>query len=528
MKESSDTLEPILDTREIQGNILAGFNKDHQSLLGFTIQDAAMAKRWIGLISSYISTLFEVYHFNKLFKSVRQRLEKEPPGLVATWTNIAFSYPALKKLVEDLDKVDSYLDHRFKAGLISRSQALGDPVDTTAEGNYNNWVVGGPKSHVDIFVIMASDQVESLQLQVQLLKDKANQHNLTKVYEETGHDLSFYGREEKRGREHFGFRDGISQPGIRGRISDNADDYLTSRPSPPTDDSALPEFGRNGRPLIAPGEFVLGYPTQNENHPRMANPAEPFPDFLRNGSYLVFRRLRQDVEGFENFVKRESSRISELPGFSGMNTDKFKSILVGRWPSGAPLSLSPNQDDPELAKDRNRNNAFGYANDLHGHRTPIISHIRKVNTRDLATDIGGPSKTLRRRILRRGIPFGVPLDYARHESIAEDRGLLFLSYQACIEDQFEFLVTRWMNSITNPTNAPSPGGHDSGFDLVVGQNPLDRVRYAHIQTTMDSEIVEGGITTKGLNILDWVIPTGGGYFFSPSISSLRNILGSNN
>src|SRR5688572_21902418 len=109
MRESNDTLEPILDAREIQGNILEGFNKDHQSLLGFTIQDTDQVKTWIGLMSSQVSTLYEVNHFNRLYKSARQRLKKEPSGLVATWTNIGFSYSALKKLLENLDEVDPYL-----------------------------------------------------------------------------------------------------------------------------------------------------------------------------------------------------------------------------------------------------------------------------------------------------------------------------------------------------------------------------------------------------------------------------------
>ena len=170
------------------------------------------------------------------------------------------------------------------------------------------------------------------------------------------------------------------------------------------------EYSFKGRPLIAPGEFVIGYPTQNENHPRSANPPEFIPELLKNGSYLVFRRLRQDVDAFENFVKRESLKLSQLPAFYDMNGEKFKSILIGRWPSGAPLSSSPDKDDPELAADPDKINSFGYADDLHGHKTPVISHIRKINPRDLGTDIGSASKTLRRRILRRGIPFGAPFD----------------------------------------------------------------------------------------------------------------------
>ena len=85
-----------------------------------------------------------------------------------------------------------------------------------------------------------------------------------------------------------------------------------------------------------------------------------------------------------------------------------------------------------------------------------------------------------------------------------------------------------MNNTNSPTNAPSPGKHDSGFDLLVGQNTINnRVRSAYIQKNLNGEIVEGEITTKGLSFMDWVIPTGGGYFFSPSISSLKSIVGRN-
>jgi Dyp-type peroxidase family len=545
MSGSLDRIEPVLDVHEIQGNILPGFNKDHETLLFFTIADPNQAEKWIGLISKNISTLYEVQNFNKVYKSTRQRMGKEPSGMVATWTNIAFSYLGMKKLVKNLDEVNLHLDRSFINGLnYAKSQALGDPADPSAEGNYNNWVVGAPKSIPDILLIVASDDPNILEAEVHSLIDSANSYGLTKIYDVTGHDLSYYGDKGKRGHEHFGFKDGVSQPGVRGRISDNPTDYLTPRlasSSPP--DSHLPEFSSTGsRPLIAPGEFIIGYPTQNKNHPRKANAPDPsIPELLKNGSYLVFRRLRQDVEAFETFTSRESQRLSQTPGFSNMSADKFKAILVGRWPSGAPLSLSPEQDDPQLAADRDKNNMFGYDNDQQGYRTPVISHIRKVNPRDLHTDDGIAAHTLKRRILRRGIPFGSPLELSKRDPINGNRGLLFLSYQASIGDQFEFLAQKWMNSVLNPpnytipTNAIRPQDEEtginetgSGFDVLVGQKggTDNRIRYAYLPAYMNNEAVEGRITTKGLSILDWVIPTGGGYFFSPSISSLRSILGS--
>jgi Dyp-type peroxidase family len=228
-----------------------------------------------------------------------------------------------------------------------------------------------------------------------------------------------------------------------------------------------------------------------------------------------------------------------------MTSEKLKAFLVGRWPSGAPLALSPDQDNPELAKDESNNNNFDYDKDQDGFKTPVISHIRKVNPRNQSTNEGIAAKTLTFSILRRGIPFGQPLDMSKPDPIKGDRGLLFLCYQTSIENQFELLVTKWMNSSRSPTNAPSPlNNKQSGFDILVGQNKQDwikpvrrhdgqdemgkgRERFGLIERSINNQSEEAQIFTKGLNLLDWVIPTGGGYFFSPSISSLKSFFGSN-
>ena len=56
--------------------------------------------------------------------------------------------------------------------------------------------------------------------------------------------------------------------------------------------------------------------------------------------------------------------------------------LVGRWRSGAPLTLAPTQDDPALGADPLRNNDFTYADDPHGQQVPLGSHMRRMNPRD--------------------------------------------------------------------------------------------------------------------------------------------------
>jgi len=66
-------LEPLLDIHSIQGNILAGFNKDYQVLIGIEITDLAANRVWLANLTPHIATLFEVLSFNRLFKAVRAK-----------------------------------------------------------------------------------------------------------------------------------------------------------------------------------------------------------------------------------------------------------------------------------------------------------------------------------------------------------------------------------------------------------------------------------------------------------------------
>lgn len=167
MSSEFNQVEPVLDIHNIQGNILAGFNKDHQTLLGFLIGDSNKAKEWIKLISNRISTLYEVYYFNKVFKSQKFRQKSEPSGARATWINIAFSYNGMKILIQDFDKIDKDLESSFNLGLHRRASGLGDPVDTSSIGNPKNWVIGRNEerrehSVPDILLIVASDSLSNL------------------------------------------------------------------------------------------------------------------------------------------------------------------------------------------------------------------------------------------------------------------------------------------------------------------------------------------------------------------------------
>jgi deferrochelatase/peroxidase EfeB len=265
---------------------------------------------------------------------------------------------------------------------------------------------------------------------------------------------------------------------------------------------------------------------------------------MDNGSFLVFRRLRQDVAAFGSFLAAEVERIRDVPGFAGMTTDRFAALIVGRWPKGTALMRSATGDEPEPMGDRFAVNHFGFGDparpikvssdpfaqieeafaatselrtvagapaDPSGAICPRLAHIRKVNPRDLPTDQGGADRTLTFQMLRRGITWGRQFPTERAEQEADDgqRGLLFLSYQTSITEQFETLNSAWMNRAAGPEGA-------AGHDLLLGQGTL-----ATRERTGELRADEGRHTIR--TTARWVIPTGGGYFFAPSLSLLRRL-----
>ena len=519
--------EPVYDVKaraNIQGNTIPGFNKDHQHFLFFKIRNVGRAKEWLRWIAPLISSMEDVLTWVRAFRAMRLRLGAEPP-LCATWVNIAFSYRAIELLA---GKADALLfgEQSFRQGLAERSTYLGDPTRPSNRGHSSKWVVGGPKNEADILVIVAADDAEDLVTVTESIKERAVRSGLRLQFEQRGDTLPG----ELHGHEHFGFKDGVSQPGIRGKVSVAPGDYITPRYIDHSDGRAR-IFAKPGQLLLWPGQFLLGEPRQDPEHPYLsAPPASNFPTWAALGSYLVCRRLRQDVPAFWKFAIRAASRL-------GLTAEEFASRLVGRWPSGAPIMRTPGADDHALASDPWANNHFifndntrpsvlrpitGYAGDpfpqagqdFLGSVCPHFAHIRKTNPRDIATDLGKPHDSMLRMILRRGIPFGPPIIGVRRPSdrlLRQERGLMFICYGSTIEDQFEFLTRRWSNSPIQPNF----GGHDP----IMGQRDQrgERTRFIDFPTPTGS---------RRIRLRDeWIIPTGGGYFFSPPIEAIRGVLG---
>ncbi|GIJ43409.1 peroxidase [Virgisporangium aliadipatigenens] len=448
----------------VQGNVVPGFVADAQALLALRIVDPAAARSWLAALVPDVTTGAQVYAC---------RAEKSFAG---PWLNVALSHAGLTAL---LGTEPGLTDEAFTEGLAARSALLGD------DGHPEDWVVGSPSRPVHVLVIVAgSPQAVSRKARQVLLR--AAESGLVQVWSETGTRLG----ERGAAREHFGFRDGVSEPAVRG-LPGGSEPFRVAPDGP--------QYASPGAPLIHAGAFVFGYPRQHPSHPvRPWTPASAGPQWTDDGSYLVFRRLRQDVDRFEEFLAREGERVAEAMGWAPRAAaESLGAFLVGRWKSGAPVIRGTANGRPD--------NDFDFTDppDPLGLACPGGAHIRKVNPRTGHTDQGGPEDTLTRRILRRGMPYGPP----HRAGDGKDRGLHFLCFQTSIVEQFEFLTRIWSNS----PSAPRGGG----MDLLIGQC-RGGMRAAYLHGPDGRQVT---VSTAEA----FVVPTGGEYLFAPSTEGLRGL-----
>jgi Dyp-type peroxidase family len=479
-------LDAPLELDEIQGDIIPGFNKDYASFLFFALPaDQSQAREWLRDLVDQVATAEEVKQFNDLFRAIRRRRGRE--GVVeATWMNLAFTHEGLGKFGVVYESELGLFPEEFREGMRRRKETIGDLGDNDPD----RWPNDLGKKTIHALMIVAADSVEDLKREVRYFVRHAASHEVSLVFQQDGMT-----RPDAPGHEHFGFKDGISQPGIRG---------LTSSSYPQGSNQADPLYD-----VISGGEFVLGYPRQQLDP--ADDPLSPQPAWTENGSYLVFRRLRQDVKGFRDFLSREATRL-------GTTVDLLGAKLVGRYRSGAPLvGAEDAAEDPGTTKsdvlEKAKINDFGYSTDPHGTQVPRAAHIRKAYPRDQPASKNEPGE--RPRILRRGIPFGQSFRDGNppHSPLGadprfpDDRGLCFVCYQRSIRDQFELIQCSWVNREAVPEDG-------DGVDPVASQASPERM------------IRVPRIAADPVHLPEqWVRTTGGEYFFSPSISALEVLSG---
>jgi Dyp-type peroxidase family len=462
-----------LELEDIQGLIIRGYgNLTAACYVLLEISNADAARAWLNSLAGTIIT------------------GQARPGDNAC--NIAFTCSGLKKLGLE-PSVLAMFSNEFVDGMVSphRSRILGDVEESAPE----HWLWGGPTTNsIDIVLMLFA----------------RNDQELSEIYNAYSNTFTADGFQEVKKLdtvnlgyiEQFGFRDGISQPVLVG----------------------LPQI-ETPMNTIQPGEFLLGYPNEYglyTDRPLLKSAADPksllpndasgsgSKDLGRNGSYLVFRQLRQDVQGFWQFI----DQVTKNPDGSSNPAARTKlaSKMIGRWPSGAPLVKTPDYDDPKLAG----SNDFGYHQaDPYGYNCPIGAHIRRANPRDSLDPQPGTEKSIavgkRHRILRRGREYGKPInpdDLFNANLLAQeeqDRGLHFICLCANIARQFEFIQHTWINN-------PNFNALYDDADPIIGTHHPRGGTF-----TVQAQPVRKRIT----GLPRFVTVLGGAYFFIPGIRAIR-------
>jgi Dyp-type peroxidase family len=448
--------EPTLDLADVQGGVLRGY--------GFGFGDYALVRgvtpAWLGGVADAVTSA-----------------EPWAQGKPEVAVNVALTAPGLEALGVGLDGFPG----EFRAGMASRAARLGD-TGHNAPSEWDAGLGGRGEGHVLLWTQGRSLAAVNERLDALL------------------GDVEVVWRHESaalpHGREHFGFSDGFAQPSVAGSGQENRPGegvpvepsllrrLLARRPAP------SPNGPASWR-LLRPGELVLGY----EDEDGLLPPAPPAP-LHRNATFMVLRKLRQDVAAWKAWLRAHADDAA------AGDEDWLAAKVVGRWPDGTPLALAPERPQQRSVTGLHETNAFGYADDPGGRRCPVGAHVRRTNPREGMA--GGAARTRRHRIVRRGMPYGLPL--AGEEDDGVDRGLLFSCFNASIARQFE-VVQGW-----------SVDGN------VFGLGPGDRDMFAGADDGSQSFTIPGEppyrLPGPGRPL---VTVRGGEYLFLPSIGGLRAI-----
>jgi Dyp-type peroxidase family len=494
---------------DLQGNILNGHGRDHavHIFLSFLPRGEQEVKNWIAEFASTKVTSAK----SQLEASKRYKQSKIDAGLFAHFSLSASGYDYLgipkSKQPQGSNPRNRSLSHddyadSFQAGQKKRQSALFDPPAV-------NWDEGFQET-IDALIILAADHPADLtaaELEVRKqLKDIAIIRtveigqtlrckfeatvNGSQVQEEFGSVV-----------EHFGYADGVSQPIFLKKALEGS----TSN------------YWNQGAPLQI---LLIDDPN--------GTPGVSF------GSFLVFRKLEQNVRAFRTAVTKLSEQL-------GLSKELVGAMAVGRYEDGTPLVLQASCggwaefDTPTISND------FNYTGDPDGLKCPFHAHTRKSNPRLESVNPEGPfakddKEELDHRIARRAMTYGGSLNTSKVLSDLPTRGvgLLFMCYQADIWEQFEFIQRFWCN---NP-NFLEPGRSQTnskcdktGLDAIIGQKQGDlcdplvkEVPYPpnNWPNEWNKPMVKPEIEPEH-QFTQFVTMKGGEYFFSPSLTFLKDL-----
>jgi Dyp-type peroxidase family len=453
----------------IQGNILTPFKKERLLFIFAQFRDAERASNWLADIVA-----------DPALASAQKMLDEPTRPM---WFAVAITFSGLVKLDSSLDAaLRDFTAFRAGAAAVraygdggpTRSAALvGDPKASDPAG----WLVGNPEtSPVDVVLTIAADDDVLLANAAREQQTRAAEHGLHVLTLDQGGGNTTQGQFAGRlgnGIDHFGFRDGISQPGVRGFTPE----VIRHR--------RLEVADQPGSPVIASGEFVLGYDAEPRFYPVSGRPGRPTPpDWMHDGSFQVLLRLTQDVHEWRD-------RAARLGSVGASES------AIGRTTGGRPLATLCHGGF-------GGDNDFTFVDDPEGATTPLGAHIRNMNPRD--DDVFHDRQ---HRLLRRGVPFGPPLrEGAPNDRVV--RGMMFNAFMASIEDQFEYVQRHWANPFTSTLPSLQIPAGSTEPDALIGMSSNVRLQQRR------GYLVEVPFTPL-------VHTSGAAYLFAPSLPELRRL-----
>jgi Dyp-type peroxidase family len=450
-----------LDQADVQGLVGSGYGRlPEAEFLGLRIDDGAAARAFLTALIPQVTSMASSRSSRAL--------------------NVALAYTGLARLGLPEAALDAF-SLEFRAGMVTptRSAFLGDEGENVP----STWAWGGPGTpRVDVLLFLYAESPSELAEFRDSVRRLMGTDGVVEVVALPTASLS--------PRDHLGFADGISQPevahlhGTRGEADVPLGEFLLGYPN---------AYGRRtGRPFLPAETDTAGVlPTA---------PGAEAPDsvdFGRNGTYLVARTFALDVGAFWEHAGRWAAR-------TGLSPDVLAAKMVGRWPSGTSLTVSPDHDD----------DAQPVGNDFRYHRDgdalglgcPIAAHVRRANPRDSLDPRPGSDAAVqvnnRHRLIRRGRQYGPPPGDAEHA--ADERGLHFLCLNANISRQFEFVQHTWLNN-------PAFAGLQDSPDPIAGHRP---------PATGVFPIPATPVRHRLLDLPSLARVRGGGYFFLPGVRAL--------
>lgn len=497
-----------LDLLDIQGNVVRAYGRYNFPFARYVflnIRDAARGRVFVGAVTEKVTT------------AVRWGEGPNPIEKPLSTVNIGFAYQGLKELELPRASLIGF-PMEFAMGMKKRKDILGDdgpsapqhwdPIwrdnrETDRHKDVHIWISINGQSHLD--VQRCYEWLQQLVHQsaggVAILSGHRGDGDADHLPFQDVHAVFENGKPTPK--EHFGYTDGIGDPVFEG---------LPGNPERVTGRGK--QLGNGQWAPLATGEFILGHRDEADEYP-----LAPSPQLLsRNGTFMVYRKLHENVASFNAFLDRTSANY---PGGKELLAAKF----VGRWrDNGAPLVSAPDAKskaawDEKFAKanqaERDRMlSGFTYDDDMQGAKCPFSAHLRRINPRASLEFTPGAFNTPgalanRRRVIRRGLPYGEVKDPTRDDG---NHGIVIMMLNASILRQFEFVQQQWIN-YGNDFKA------SNDKEIILGNHCPAHPGKAVIEADPDGDQPPYFLT----DIPRLVETRGGDYFFIPSMTALRMI-----